>query len=201
MHASPMRALSPCGNESVSVSWHNINYPIKIEWVINCPSLPALITLVERGHLRGAKTEARKKDRTAVQNKDTCLALCIFTYMRVCVCVCVERVRKKQGGGGHIGGRLMWFSLGPPRGSVLREMPAYWKGEGRRREKGGMRVLLFILTCSTQSLTLESQLRCRGSSAMYTKQWGRAARAHRWWEQRQKIDLAARMCGALLEDQ
>ncbi len=31
-------------------------------------------------------------------------------------------------------------------------------------------VLLFILTCSTQSLTLASQLRCCGSSAMYTKQ-------------------------------
>lgn len=42
-------------NETVAVSWHNINYPIKIEWVINCPSLPVLITLAEKGHFRGAK--------------------------------------------------------------------------------------------------------------------------------------------------
>ena len=56
-------------NETVAVSWHNINYPIKIEWVINCPSLPVLITLAEKGHFRGAKKktekrgEERKKDR------------------------------------------------------------------------------------------------------------------------------------------
>ena len=54
-------------NETVAVSWHNINYPIKIEWVINCPSLPVLITLAEKGHFREEKKkkkerEERKKD-------------------------------------------------------------------------------------------------------------------------------------------
>lgn len=49
-------------NETVAVSWHNINYSIKIEWVINCPSLPALITLAEKGHLRGAKVGRGEKD-------------------------------------------------------------------------------------------------------------------------------------------
>lgn len=201
----PMRALSPCVNESVAVSWHNINYPIKIEWVINCPSLLALITLAEKGHLRGAKKrgEEGRQDGGAKQRpSETHVSLCVYIHIWDCACVCVERVRQVQrGGGGHIGGRIMWFSLRAPRGPVLREKPAYWGEEGRRRDEREMRVLLFILTCSTQSLALASQLRCCGSSAMYTKQRGRTARAHRWWEQRQKIDPAVRMCGALLEDQ
>lgn len=92
MHASPMYALSLCVNESVAVSWHNINYPIKIEWVINCPSLPALITLAERAiwegqkERQGRKTGQRRKTKT---KWDTCLALCIYTYMRVCMSMCV----------------------------------------------------------------------------------------------------------------
>lgn len=123
-----------------------------------------------------------------MQNKDNVRHTphSVYIYIYEGVHACVERVRQKQWGGGHIGGRLMRFSLRAPRGSVLREKPAYWKGEGRRREERRMRVLLFILTCSTQSLTLASQLRCCGSSAMYTKQRGRAARAHRWWVRRQK---------------
>lgn len=57
--------------------------------------------------------------------------------------------------------------------------PEAWSSEKSRlieeeRDRGGVcvggGVLLFILTCSTQSLTLASQLRCCGSSAMYTKQ-------------------------------
>lgn len=50
-----------------------------------------------------------------------------------------------------------------PRGLVLREKLAYWRGEG-------WGVLLFILTCSTLSLTRASQLRSCGSSVIYTKQ-------------------------------
>lgn len=58
----------------------------------------------------------------------------------------------------------MWFSLGPPEA---------WSSEKSRligEKRDGERGVLFILTCSTQSLTLASQLRCCGSSAMYTKQ-------------------------------
>lgn len=50
-------------NETVAVSWHNINYLINIEWVINCPSLPALITLAKMGHFRGAKERRGRKMR------------------------------------------------------------------------------------------------------------------------------------------
>lgn len=49
-------------NETVAVSWHNINYQIKIEWVINCPSLPVLITLAEKGHFRGVKERRERKE-------------------------------------------------------------------------------------------------------------------------------------------
>lgn len=42
-------------NETVAVSWHNINYPIKIEWVINCPFLALLIALPEKDRFKGAK--------------------------------------------------------------------------------------------------------------------------------------------------
>lgn len=56
----------------------------------------------------------------------------------------------------------MVLTRGPQRLGPLRKV-----GLLKRREMG---VLLFILTCSTQSLTLASQLRRRGSSAMYTKQ-------------------------------
>ena len=56
-------------NETVAVSWHNINYPIKIEWVINCPSLPVLITLAEKGHFRGAKKKKKKKEKRGEERK------------------------------------------------------------------------------------------------------------------------------------
>lgn len=83
----------------------------------------------------------------------------------VCVCMCVFlKERKRQRGGGRAGGRLMWFSLGPPEAWSLEKSRLI--GEERDRRGG----VLFILTCSTQSLALASQLRCCGSSAMYTKQ-------------------------------
>lgn len=65
-----------------------------------------------------------------------------------------------------------------PRGLVLREKLAYWRGEG-------WGVLLFILTCSTLSLTRASQLRSCGSSVIYTKQHCRL-QEHTADERRQK---------------
>ncbi len=115
-------------NETVAVSWHNINYPIKIEWVINCPSLPVLITLAEKGHFRGAKRGEEERRDEAAPNKDLVRHMPRRVCVCVCVCVCVLRGRKRWrvgGGGGHVGGRLMWFSLGAPRGLVLREKQAY----------------------------------------------------------------------------
>lgn len=191
-------------NETVAVSWHNINYPIKIEWVINCPPLPVLITLVAKGHFRGAKK--KKKDRGekerqdgAVPNKDLVRqhsSLCVY----VSVSVCLKRGRKRQrgGGGGHIGGRLMWFSLGGPQRLGPQRKAGLLKRRERGRDEG---VLLFILTCSAQSLTLASQLRCCGSSATYTKQWSEPPRARRWWEQAENRSSQSVRRRAPLEDQ
>lgn len=163
-------------NETVAVSWHNINYPIKIEWVINCPPLPVLITLAAKGHFRGGKkkeeeerVEEERQDG-AVPNKDLVRqhsSLCVYVSASVCLKTGRKRQRGGGGGGGHIGGRLMWFSLGGPQRLGPQRKAGLLKRRERGRDEG---VLLFILTCSAQSLTLASQLRCCGSSATYTKQ-------------------------------
>lgn len=61
MLPNPRNCFEGYVNETVAVSRHNINYPIKIEWVINCPSLAVLITLTEKGHCKGAKERGERK--------------------------------------------------------------------------------------------------------------------------------------------
>ena len=86
----------------------------------------------------------------------------------MCVCVCVEREwewetlsfqRERE--------RPHWREahvvlVQAPRGLVLREKLAYWRGQGWG--------VVFILAYSSQSLTHTSQLRSCSSSAIYMKE-------------------------------
>lgn len=116
-------------NETVAVSWHNINYPIKIEWVINCPPLPVLITLAAKGHFRGANKKKKRGEEErqdgAVPNKDLVRqhsSLCV--YVSVSVLREGERGREEEEEATSEGDSCGSHS-GAPRGSVLREKPAY----------------------------------------------------------------------------
>lgn len=48
--------------------------------------------------------------------------------------------------------RLMWFSLGPPRGLVLREKQAYWRGE---RWEGGVVYLDMLYSVFNARITIK----------------------------------------------
>lgn len=115
-------------NETVAVSWHNINYPIKIEWVINCPSLAVLITLTEKGH---SKRKERKKRRDeAVPNKDEGGGA---QALQVSTCVCVSF----KGEEGAVLEGDSWFSLGPPEAWSSEKSRLIGEQRDRRSTGGG----------------------------------------------------------------
>ena len=137
-------------NETVAVSWHNINYPIKMEWVINCPSLAVLITLTEKGHCKMAKdSRGRKKGWSCTKQRLKNKA--VLRYMHLCVSESFKREKETERPRPHWREThvvLTWA----PRGLVHREKQAYWRGE---RWEGGVVYLDMLYSVFNACITIK----------------------------------------------